>query len=58
MLILFDNGTPAPFRYWLKGHVVVEAVVDTSTTHLDGRRASVTTPAKYRRVRIGDKDCF
>jgi hypothetical protein len=26
MLTLFDNGTPAPHRYWLKGHVVVEAV--------------------------------
>ena len=26
MLILFDNGTPAPLRYALKGHVVVEAV--------------------------------
>src|ERR1019366_16242 len=25
MLILFDNGTPAPLRYALKGHVVVEA---------------------------------
>jgi hypothetical protein len=26
MLILFDNGTPAPLRYALKGHVVVEAI--------------------------------
>lgn len=26
MLILFDNGTPAPLRYALKGHIVVEAV--------------------------------
>jgi hypothetical protein len=26
MLILFDNGTPAPLRYDLKGHVVVEAI--------------------------------
>src|SRR5271155_5590888 len=26
MLILFDNGTPAPLRYVLKGHVVVEAI--------------------------------
>jgi hypothetical protein len=26
MLILFDNGTPAPLRYALKDHVVVEAV--------------------------------
>ena len=25
MLILFDNGTPAPLRYALKGHAVVEA---------------------------------
>lgn len=25
MLILFDNGTPAPLRYALEGHVVVEA---------------------------------
>jgi len=26
MLILFDNGTPAPLRYALKGHAVVEAI--------------------------------
>jgi hypothetical protein len=26
MLILFDSGTPAPLRYALKGHVVVEAI--------------------------------
>lgn len=26
MLILFDNGTPAPLRHELKGHIVVEAV--------------------------------
>lgn len=26
MLILFDNGTPAPLRHALSGHVVVEAV--------------------------------
>jgi hypothetical protein len=26
MLILFDNGTPAPLRYALKRHSVVEAI--------------------------------
>jgi hypothetical protein len=26
MLILFDNGTPAPLRYAFRGHVVVEAI--------------------------------
>ena len=26
MLILFDNGTPAPLRYAFKGHVVVKAI--------------------------------
>jgi hypothetical protein len=26
MLILFDNGTPAPLRHALEGHVVVEAI--------------------------------
>ncbi len=26
MRILFDNGTPAPLRYALKGHIVVEAI--------------------------------
>jgi hypothetical protein len=25
MLILFDNGVPAPLRHALKGHVIVEA---------------------------------
>jgi hypothetical protein len=26
MLILFDNGTPAPLRSFLKDHIVVEAI--------------------------------
>jgi hypothetical protein len=26
MLILFDNGTPAPLRHALAGHIVVEAI--------------------------------
>ncbi len=26
MLILFDNGVPAPLRYALKGHTIVEAI--------------------------------
>lgn len=26
MLILFDNGTPAPLRWLLRGHIVVEAI--------------------------------
>ena len=26
MLILLDNGTPAPLRYALTGHIVVEAI--------------------------------
>ena len=26
MLILFDNGTPAPLRHVFKGHIVVEAI--------------------------------
>lgn len=26
MLILFDNGTPAPLKRALQGHVVVEAI--------------------------------
>jgi predicted nuclease of predicted toxin-antitoxin system len=26
MLILFDHSVPAPLRYFLKGHVVMEAV--------------------------------
>lgn len=26
MLVLFDHSTPAPLRYALKGHVVVEAI--------------------------------
>jgi len=27
MLILFDNGTPAPLRHFLRHHTVVEAIV-------------------------------
>jgi len=26
MLILFDNGTPAPLRHDLKGHSMIEAI--------------------------------
>jgi hypothetical protein len=26
MLILFDHSTPAPLRYALKGHVIIEAI--------------------------------
>jgi hypothetical protein len=26
MLILFDHSTPAPLRYALKGHVVIETI--------------------------------
>ena len=26
MLILFDNGTPAPLRHVLKGHTIIEAI--------------------------------
>jgi hypothetical protein len=26
MFILFDNGTPAPLRHYLKEHIVVEAI--------------------------------
>jgi len=26
MFILFDNGTPAPLRRFLHGHIVVEAI--------------------------------
>jgi hypothetical protein len=26
MFILFDNGTPAPLRHFLRGHTVVEAI--------------------------------
>ena len=35
MLILFDNGTPAPLWYALKGHVVVEAIERADGTSLE-----------------------
>ena len=43
MLILFDNGTPAPLRYALYEHFVVEAI--ERGWDLSKRRTEL--PAKY-----------
>jgi hypothetical protein len=47
MLILFDNGTPAPLRYALKGHVVVEAIVRGWDRLVNGELIAVAEAAGF-----------
>jgi hypothetical protein len=59
MRILFDNGTPAPLRYALKGHVVVEAIERGWDRLANGELIAVAeaagdaaTPGSYTEVDI------
>ena len=47
MLILFDNGTPAPLRHSLKGHVVVEAI---DRANADPAVEAIVPPVKLNTV--------
>jgi len=48
MLILFDNGTPAPLRYALKGHIVVEAIERGWDRLANGELIAAAEPAQGR----------
>jgi hypothetical protein len=48
MLILFDNGTPAPLRYALKGHTVVEAIERGWERLVNGELIEAAEAAKSR----------
>jgi hypothetical protein len=56
MLILFDNGTPAPLRYALKGHVVVEAVERGWDRLLNGELLAAAESAGFELLLTTDKN--
>ena len=56
MLILFDNGTPAPLRYALKGHVVVEAIERGWDRLLNGELIAAAEAAGFELLLTTDKN--
>jgi hypothetical protein len=56
MLILFDNGTPAPLRYALKGHVVGEAFERGWDRLANGELIAVAEAAGFELLLTTDKN--
>jgi len=56
MLILFDNGTPAPLRYALKGHIVVEAIERGWDRLANGELIAVAEAAGFEILLTTDKN--
>jgi hypothetical protein len=56
MLILFDNGTPAPLRYVLKGHVVVEAIERGWDRLANGELIAVAEASSFELLLTTDKN--
>jgi hypothetical protein len=56
MLILFGNGTPAPLRYALKGHVVVEAIERGWDRLLNGELIAAAEAAGFELLLTTDKN--
>ena len=56
MLILFDNGTPAPLRYALKDHVVVEAIERGWDRLVNGELIAVAEAAGFELLLTTDKN--
>ena len=56
MLILFDNGTPAPLRYALKEHVVVEAIERGWDRLVNGELISAAEAAGFDLLLTTDKN--
>ena len=56
MLILFDNGTPAPLRYALKGHVVVEALERGWDRLVNGELIAAAEAAGFEVLLTTDKN--
>ncbi len=56
MLILFDNGTPAPLRYALKGHVVVEAIEHGWDRLVNGELIAAAEAAGFEVLLTTDKN--
>ena len=56
MLILFDNGTPAPLRYALEGHVIVEAIERGWDKLVNGELIAVAEAAGFEVLLTTDKN--
>jgi hypothetical protein len=56
MLILFDNGTPAPLRHTLKGHTVVEAIERGWDRLVNGELIVVAEAAGFELLVTTDKN--
>jgi hypothetical protein len=56
MLILFDNGVPAPLRHALKGHVVVEALERGWDRFLNGELIAAAEAAGFEVLLTTDKN--
>ena len=56
MLILFDHSTPAPLRYALKNHVVVEALERGWESLVNGALPDAAEGAEYEVLVIADKN--
>ena len=56
MLILFDNGTPAPLRHALKDHVVVEAFERGWDRLLNGELIAAAEAAGFDVLLTTDKN--
>jgi hypothetical protein len=56
MLILFDNGTPAPLRYALTGHVIVEAIERGWDRLVNGELISAAEAAGFELLLTTDKN--
>src|SRR5271157_1860755 len=56
MLMPLDNGTPAPLRYALKGHVVVEAIERGWDQLLNGELIAAAEAAGFELLLTTDKN--
>ena len=56
MLVLFDNGTPAPLRDALKGHTVVEAIERGWDRLVNGELLAVAEAAGFEVLLTTDKN--
>ena len=56
MLVLFDNGTPAPLRYALTGHVVVEAIERGWDRLVNGELIAAAEAAGFQVLLTTDKN--
>ena len=56
MLILFDNGTPAPLRHALKAHIVVEAIERGWDRLVNGELIAAAEAAGFEVLLTTDKN--